>query len=273
MQIHPRTFPQQWASKVRHWNYNILHFRLARRRSPLPILRGVYHSLTIGYFSYGVWENLRGAYRSLIISDLWDLWDVWGNLSASGLPPDAASSRLDAFAGPPAQVHHHHKNVITLDIIIATSPYHRTQISTHHHHIYVFYANPKESPIGSPLRGSCLTPSRLATPVASPRWESFTQVREEQTGSFNVFSGTPPLYQLVHPPNRSRRYDNTSPMRKLRHDGWLKSQREKRRFIVQDLLLLAMLALPHPTWSTEGEASSVTCTHRNKMHFEIVTEQ
>jgi len=59
--------------------------QLARRRSPLPILRG--------------------------------------------LPPDAASSRLDAFAGPPAQ----------------------------------------ESPIGSPLRGSCLTPSRLATPVASPR--------------------------------------------------------------------------------------------------------
>ena len=108
MQIHPRTFPQQWASKVRHWNYNILLFRLARRRSPLPILRGVYHSLTIGYFSYGVWENLRGAYRSLIISYLWDLWDVWGNLSASGLPPDAASSRLDAFAGPPAQVHHHH---------------------------------------------------------------------------------------------------------------------------------------------------------------------
>ena len=190
-------------------------------------------------------------------------------MSASGLPPDAASSRLDAFAGPPAPVHHHHKNFITLDIIIATSPYHRTQISTHHHHICIL-CKPKGVPHWKP------PPRFLPNTIATCHSGGFTQVRElhpgertEQAGSFNMFSGTPPLYQLVHPPNRSRRYN----MRKLRHDGWLKSQREKRRFIVQDLLLLAMLALPHPTWSTEGEASSVTCTHRNKMHFEIVTEQ
>ena len=188
-------------------------------------------------------------------------------MSASGLPPDAASSRLDAFAGPPAQVHHHHKNVITLDIIIATSPYHRTQISTHHHHICIL-CKPKGVPHWKP------PPRFLPNTIATCHSGGFTQVREEQTGSFNVFSGTPTLYQSVHPPNRSRRYDNMSPIIKTRHNDCLKSQREKRRFIVQDLLLLAMLALlPHPTCSTEGEASSVTCTHRNKMHFKIVTEQ
>ena len=125
----------------------------------------------VKYISY--MNLLRGVYHSLIISDL---WDVWGNLSASGLPPDAASSRLDAFAGPPAQVHHHHHPHKTFGALhitsshlwfqlssfdhtwyhnlhITTSPYHciliYLDISTHHHYHMTSMQRilTKESPI------------------------------------------------------------------------------------------------------------------------------
>ena len=107
-------------------------------------------------------------------------------MSASGLPPDAASSRLDAFAGPPAQVHHHHKNFITLDIIIATSPYHRTQISTHHHHICIL-CKPKGVPHWKP------PPRFLPDTIATCHSGGFTQVREENRVFQRVLRHSTPL--------------------------------------------------------------------------------
>ena len=194
----------------------------------------------------------------LILKKTFSTW-FW---KCPGLPPGAASSRLDAFAGPPAYQVHLLKVCFWYLVSYTSRGCHRCVGTLSYNHLFILLK------IISWLGIPRWKPSPWFVPDTIPAGNSncLTQVQKNIWFiRFNVFSGTLLLYPPSPPSSPWRSANTTLPKvlaRNRRSNSCVNSKREM--FIFQ----------LHPTrlMSKEAEAySSVTCTLRNRKEFKSKT--